>query len=210
MAGSGAVAGRSVGVWSGNSWERELLTVWMSRFGYPVVAVETDGLASTPPPVVVIGARDRHALYRCGRPVTARIVVVGGRIEKSDLRAGVHHVADGADVEERLALLLTRILGPTSGRTALTAREREILTTYVLGATVEETAARHFVAASTVRTHYRRVSSRYEDAGWPVANKAQLLLRMVADGWIRLDGVLPESDAGPAPESAGCRAVGVA
>ncbi|MFZ2510779.1 MAG: LuxR C-terminal-related transcriptional regulator [Gordonia sp. (in: high G+C Gram-positive bacteria)] len=79
------------------------------------------------------------------------------------------------------------------GAVAVSRREREVLTTYALGATVEETAAEHFVATSTVRTHYRRVTARYNGAGRPVTNKAQLLLQLVADGWVRL----PEFGPGP-------------
>ncbi|GAA2368130.1 helix-turn-helix transcriptional regulator [Gordonia cholesterolivorans] len=199
MTGSGAVAeqsaiGQSVGVWSENPWQREVLAVWMNRFGYPVVAVDIAGLLAGAPRVVVVGAGDRLALRRFGRSMAGRVIVVGGTVEEADICSGVHHVTEGPDIEHRLTLLLTRTLGPTSGRTPMSAREREILTTYVMGATVEETATRHFVAASTVRTHYRRVSARYDDAGLPVANKTHLLLRMVADGWIQLDGVLPESE----------------
>ena len=68
----------------------------------------------------------------------------------------------------------------------LTDRERDVMTTYVMGATVSETASKHFIAEATVRTHYQRVTRRYEEAGRAAANKSQLLVRMVADGWIEL------------------------
>ena len=68
---------------------------------------------------------------------------------------------------------------------ALTEREREILQTYSLGATLRETSQKHQIAESTVREHYRRVVRRYEEAGRPIGNKAQLLLEFMADGWVR-------------------------
>lgn len=98
----------------------------------------------------------------------------------------------------RLAGFLEDVLGAPHrpGAVSLSRREREVLTTYVLGATVEKTAEEHFVATSTVRTHYRRVTARYTRAGRSVTNKAQLLLQMVADGWIRLPDSVPASDEG--------------
>lgn len=99
-----------------------------------------------------------------------RIVWIDGPLDHSDVQP-----------------LLRRAVGdPTINRTRVhtTPREREILGTYVFGATVSQTAARHFVTASTVRTHYRRVSQRYIDAGRPASNKSLLLLEMVADGWL--------------------------
>ncbi|WP_241548475.1 LuxR C-terminal-related transcriptional regulator [Gordonia alkanivorans] len=66
----------------------------------------------------------------------------------------------------------------------LTKRELEVVLTYVLGATVRETATQHFIAESTVRTHLRRVTDRYVAAGRPVSNKAQLLIELISDGWV--------------------------
>lgn len=68
----------------------------------------------------------------------------------------------------------------------LTKRETEVLGTYVLGATLQTTCRTHWVAEGTVREHYRRVSGRYNDSGRQVRNKTQLLLAMVADGWITI------------------------
>lgn len=103
---------------------------------------------------------------------------------------------------------------PPRSAVPLSPRELEVLTTYVMGATVEDTAARHFLATSTVRTHYRRVTARYTSAGRPVTNKAQLLLQMVADGWIRLPGGEPQPDGAAEPglrsESVGHSGVGAA
>ena len=69
-------------------------------------------------------------------------------------------------------------------RVHLTDRELEVLTTYIMGATMDSTARAHFIAESTVRSHYRRVTDRYGAAGRPVGNKAELLLELIEDGWI--------------------------
>ena len=106
-------------------------------------------------------------------------VIVNGRAASGEVKAAIAQALGSA----------------ADGRVAMSPREQEVLATYVLGATVAETAAEHFIAECTVRTHYRRVSRRYEQSGRAVANKAQLLLAMVADGWLRLDGSL-----GPAQE----------
>ncbi|MEZ5212137.1 helix-turn-helix transcriptional regulator [Gordonia sp. (in: high G+C Gram-positive bacteria)] len=99
---------------------------------------------------------------------------------------GIAVIPSNDDAVKHLRAFLESALGAGSERgvVPLSPREREILGTYVLGATVEQTAAEHYVAGSTVRTHYRRVTARYANAGRPVTNKAQLLLHMVADGWI--------------------------
>ncbi|NMO03472.1 helix-turn-helix domain-containing protein [Gordonia sp. TBRC 11910] len=73
---------------------------------------------------------------------------------------------------------------PPEGRVHLTSRELEVLGTYVFGKTIGATARAHTISESTVREHYRRVKQRYEDAGRPVGNKAQLLLALVDDGWL--------------------------
>lgn len=101
---------------------------------------------------------------------------------------GITVIPSNDDAVKHLRAFLEGVLGAPGDRGAvpLSPREREILGTYVLGATVEQTAAEHYVAGSTVRTHYRRVTARYAVAGRPVTNKAQLLLHMVADGWIDL------------------------
>ena len=71
----------------------------------------------------------------------------------------------------------------------LSERERDVLSTYVLGATVYETARHHFISESTVRTHFRRVVTRYGNAGRTVNNKSQLLIELIADGWLDRDNL---------------------
>lgn len=83
---------------------------------------------------------------------------------------------------------------PARQRIRLSEREREVLTTYVLGSTVTATATEHFIGEATVRTHYRRVVERYAAVGRPVGNRVQLLLLMIADGWIDLDDALRRTD----------------
>lgn len=190
--------GKQVGVSCACTWEREALAAWLSRFGYPVVDVGGETTLVEPPAVVVVNARDRSSLARLHWMPAARIVVIGGPGDADAARSGFRHLPDGPDLADRLRILLQSLLGPAAGRVSLSPREREVLTSYVLGATVEETAAEHYVATSTVRTHYRRVTSRYTEAGRPVANKAQLLLRMIADGWIQLRDDVPT----PAPLTA--------
>ncbi|UQE75020.1 LuxR family transcriptional regulator [Gordonia sp. PP30] len=192
---TGAGTRRAVGVWSANGWEREAIAAWIEGLGYSTEIVEPGTASADLPEVVVLSGRDRSLAQRIAWIPVARTVVLGGVFDATVMRTA-HHVPDGPDVADRLRALLCELLGTGGTRIQLSAREREILTTYVLGATVEEAAAEHFVATSTVRTHYRRVTARYVAAGRPVANKAQLLLRLIADGWIRLNDVVPP--AGPA------------
>lgn len=72
----------------------------------------------------------------------------------------------------------------TGSQVHLSPREREVVVTYTLGATVKETARRHYIADTTVRSHFRRVMARYAEAGRPVNNKSQLLIQLIADGWV--------------------------
>ena len=185
-----STGGEQVGVACSCTWEREALASWVARFGYPVVEVDREPRPAETPAVVVVNGRDRASLARLDW-MAARIVVIGGRPDPDWAPAGHRYLHDGPDVADRLRILLQSVLGPAAGRVSLSPREREVLTTYVLGATVEETAAEHFVATSTVRTHYRRVTTRYTEAGRPVSNKSQLLLRMVADGWVTLHDDVP-------------------
>lgn len=99
---------------------------------------------------------------------------------------------NGADATSELARVLRTVLGAPDRVTSpvhITHRELEVLRTYLLGATSKATAQAHFIGQSTVKTHYKRVTQRYAEAGRPVSNKAQLLRQMVADGWIDPDDV---------------------
>ncbi|MCK0438976.1 DNA-binding response regulator [Gordonia alkaliphila] len=139
------------------------------------------------PAVIVAGSQDPALRKTLPWAIASRVVVIGGD-EADGVKGGLRHLADSAGVAERLRVLLAAEVGMPQGLVRISRREQEVLTTYVLGATVEETVEEHFVAASTVRTHYRRATQRYSDAGRPVLNKTQLLLQMIADGWIDVHG----------------------
>lgn len=143
---------------------------------------------STPAVLVV---RDLTGFDQIPSGVRAEVpvVLIDHRHQPEVDLPGTVTVGVGPDGPARLTAVLTAVLGAEAGRKRvhLSAREREVLTHYVLGATVAETARRCFAAESTIRTHYRRVAQRYQTAGRPVGNKAHLLLYMVADGWIDLD-----------------------
>lgn len=160
--------------------------------GYQAQLIDLEATASESavrPKAVLVRRRTRIAQLaadrRCAGAAVA-LVVQAGSPEPSLCSATVIPADDQACAS--LERFLVAVLGTpeASGAVPVSRREREILTSYVLGGTVEEVAVRHFVAPSTVRTHYRRVTSRYTAAGRPVTNKSQLLLQMVADGWIRL------------------------
>ncbi len=121
---------------------------------------------------------------------SVKIIFVGNGV------AGFEHIrvsprAPGA--EEALHRALATAAGPPTPQSApelanrvrLTERELEILRTYTLGATLRQTSRAHAIAESTVREHYRRVARRYEEAGRPIGNKAQLLVEFITDGWVR-------------------------
>lgn len=189
---AGAGSRQLVGVSCSCTWEREALVSWVARFGYPVAVVERGAALADRPAVIVVNGRDTAAQAGLDSlPPAVHVIVIGGRRDAAAKPAGRLHLPDGPDVADRLRTALESLLGPAAGRVELSRREREILATYVLGATVEATAAEHFVAISTVRTHYRRVTARYTEAGRPVSNKSQLLLRMVADGWVALSDAVP-------------------
>lgn len=96
---------------------------------------------------------------------------------------------DTADSAPRLRALLDT--GPRRPRTAQpelgasdATRTRGPWGTCVLGSTVYETAKHHFISESTVRSHFRRVVSRYTNEGRPQRQQVQLLMELIADGWL--------------------------
>ena len=179
-------ADQRVGVWSSSPWQREMLTAWVVGAGFLTVDVDPFDATAEMPTVIVAGGQDPALRKTLPWSIASRVVVIGG--DEDGGKSGFRHLADSAGVAERLRVLLAAEVGMPQGRVRISRREQEVLTTYVLGATVEETAEEHFVAASTVRTHYRRATQRYSDAGRPVLNKTQLLLQMIADGWIDVNG----------------------
>ncbi|MEO9329512.1 helix-turn-helix transcriptional regulator [Gordonia aurantiaca] len=160
--------------------------------GYSAALAEPAQLPSLRNPAVLI-VRSTGVLNLVRRaPLlrSTRVIFLGdGLVGRDHIRISPR----GHGAEAALKQTLAKIAGPPEHATAVapanrvrvTEREREILQTYTLGATLRETSQIHRIAESTVREHYRRVVRRYEEAGRPIGNKAQLLLEFMADGWVR-------------------------
>lgn len=82
----------------------------------------------------------------------------------------------------------------------LSAREVEILSTWLVCDTKVEVAERLFVTVATVRTHLARIRSKYRDAGRPAGTKIALLIRAVEDGYCTLDDIACRLDFGTRDE----------
>lgn len=168
------------------------LCALVESMGYPAGILRLED--STPSPttlphrrrtVVLVRSAQRLAQIR-EHPQLRDAMLVGVGIRASDPR-GID-ITDTGHASAELAMFLVEVadrVAYRAERVRLTERERQILTTYSLGATMPETARMHRIAESTVREHYRRVTQRYADAGRPIGNKAQLLLRLMADGWVQ-------------------------
>ncbi|WP_341258490.1 MULTISPECIES: helix-turn-helix transcriptional regulator [Gordonia] len=180
---------RVVGLLGATPLDAVGLDSWLAAMGYRSRVVTGTELRSDPKPPAVVITRDPSALdagmARHLRHV--RFIVVTDRAV-AGYPPSVRIVADSNSAPGDVEGLVGAVLGraPRRAPVRLTDRERDVMTTYVMGATVSETASKHFIAEATVRTHYQRVTRRYEEAGRAAANKSQLLVRMVADGWIEL------------------------
>ncbi|MXP21660.1 hypothetical protein GIY30_09905 [Gordonia sp. HNM0687] len=172
--------------------ERDLtdaaLVALVESLGYHTVVIDLDVNATPmPPTIAIIRSADKLARFRARRGMhNCLIAAIGIDIRDAPGIA----IADSPLAARQLETLLeqtARRRPQLRSRVCVTDREREILTTYALGATLRETSHTHYVAESTVRAHYRRVSQRYSEAGRPVGNKAQLLLQFMADGWVQPD-----------------------
>ena len=111
------------------------------------------------------------------------IIAIGLRTECAEVTELPNSPFAAGALQQELASILHPAAGVCS-RVHLSRREREVVVTYVLGSTVRSTAAAHFISESTVRSHFRRVMRRYADAGRPTSNKTQLLIELIADGWV--------------------------
>ncbi|AZG46706.1 helix-turn-helix transcriptional regulator [Gordonia insulae] len=170
--------------------ERDLLdaalVALVERLGFHTVLVDLDLETGPVRPMVAVVRSDANLARLRSRAEMQQCVIAAIGIDIRDA-PGVA-IADSPLAARRLQQVLeeTARRRPTlRNRVNITARELEILSTYALGATLRETSQTHFVAESTVRAHYRRVSQRYADAGRPVSNKSQLLLQFMADGWVQ-------------------------
>ncbi|MBD0023991.1 hypothetical protein GII33_01135 [Gordonia pseudamarae] len=106
-------------------------------------------------------------------------LVSRGLIADPSLRVGVSAVGDSGVVSPRLS-----------------AREVEILSTWLVCDTKVEVADKLFVTAATVRTHLARIRSKYRDVGRPAGTKIALLIRAVEDGYCTLDDIACKLDFG--------------
>lgn len=69
----------------------------------------------------------------------------------------------------------------------LSAREVEVLRTWLVSDTKETAARALYVSHSTVNTHITRIRSKYQDAGRPATTKTALLARALQDGLITVE-----------------------
>ncbi|MBM7368797.1 helix-turn-helix transcriptional regulator [Gordonia hydrophobica] len=188
----------SIGVVSASVLDGDVTVAWIRTLGYDAERIDARcvGARTVLPRVLLV--RGTEALS--GLAPTAlkrmRVVVLVDGAESVTVPRTVRVIRNDHRAGEEIRTAIAELLGvpPAPQPVPLSPREQEVLATYVLGATVAETAEIHFIAECTVRTHYRRVTRRYDDAGRPVTNKAQLLLAMVSDGWLRLDGSLGRVD----------------
>ncbi|WP_180819343.1 helix-turn-helix transcriptional regulator [Gordonia terrae] len=168
------------------------LVALVESAGYDAAVVEPAQLAAlrSPAAILVRSAAMLGFVRRVPALRSIRIIFVGNGV------AGFDHIRispRAPSAEEALQRALATVAGPPTpqsppelaNRVRLTDRELEILQTYTLGATLRQTSRVHEIAESTVREHYRRVARRYEEAGRPIGNKAQLLVELMNDGWVR-------------------------
>ena len=72
-------------------------------------------------------------------------------------------------------------------RPSLSAREIEVLRTWLVCNTKDAAARSLFITGSTVNTHITRIRDKYDAAGRPAVTKAILLARALQDGHITVD-----------------------
>ncbi|ASF06167.1 MULTISPECIES: response regulator transcription factor [Nocardia] len=70
---------------------------------------------------------------------------------------------------------------------ALSAREREVLVTWVLCDSKTDVAQRLYLSLGTVNTHITRIRAKYAAVGRTANTKAALVVRALQDGLIDLD-----------------------
>lgn len=72
-------------------------------------------------------------------------------------------------------------------RVQLSARELQILVTWLKTDSKTAVGQELFLAPSTVGTYLQRIREKYAHAGRPARTKAALAARAIQDGYIRLD-----------------------
>ncbi|AYA24461.1 DNA-binding transcriptional regulator, CsgD family [Rhodococcus rhodochrous J3] len=72
-------------------------------------------------------------------------------------------------------------------RPLLSAREKEVLLTWLAADSKTEAARRLFISVGTLNTHLQRIRLKYAAAGRDASTKASLLARALQDGLTTLD-----------------------
>jgi DNA-binding NarL/FixJ family response regulator len=92
----------------------------------------------------------------------------------------------GTDPVEALrAELERRPAGPGMRRPRLAPRQREVLVAYVAGSDLLPTVARDLgMDRETLKTHLRRIRTKYAEVGRPAPTRRDLYVRAVEDGLI--------------------------
>ena len=180
------------------------MVLLVEKFGYTARIAPPQDIGALQASAVIF--RDEVSLARIVRELSScdnsgrRPVLIGVDAEIGQPQSGFRNHpsgrkvlwinGSGPDALGQLERVLHDTLGVPDGVNSpvhMSHRELEVLRTYLLGATSKATAQKHFIGESTVKTHYQRVTRRYNEAGRPVANKAQLLRQLLADGWIDPD-----------------------
>ena len=159
------------------------LVALIESFGHRVVAAESGAALFPHCRVVVVRAAAQLVSARRLAPAAALVGIGIDGPADADVTS-LPDTADSADLLREVLAIHCTAPGQTTDRVHLGRREREVMTTYALGATIYQTARRHAISESTVRSHFRRAAGRYTQAGRTVNNKSQLLIELMADGWI--------------------------
>ncbi|MFT4124766.1 MAG: LuxR C-terminal-related transcriptional regulator [Gordonia sp. (in: high G+C Gram-positive bacteria)] len=76
---------------------------------------------------------------------------------------------------------------PATPTVPLTAREIEVLRTWLLVDSKSDAADQLNISVGTVNTHLARIRAKYIDAGRPARTKASLVARAIQDGLVVLE-----------------------
>lgn len=77
----------------------------------------------------------------------------------------------------------------------LSAREQEVLTTWLVCDSKHVAAQRLYVTSSTVQTHLARIRDKYQAAGRPAGTKIALFIRALEDGYCTLDDIIAQTNS---------------
>ncbi|WP_372436057.1 LuxR C-terminal-related transcriptional regulator [Williamsia soli] len=82
---------------------------------------------------------------------------------------------------------MTQAVADPAAVPTLSAREVEVLRTWLICDSKEATARALYISGATVSTHITRIRDKYDAVGRPAATKASLLARALQDGLIGVD-----------------------